>query len=255
VAEAARPPVPPPGRPGTGREPGWGLADAAIGFLVALLASTLATAVVLGVTGRTADSSDDLPLSLVALLQVPLWLGLAGAPVLAARRKGRGVVEDFAFRSTLADVPIGLVVGALTQAVLVPLLYLPLLRFLDDDLDVSAPARSLTERATGVGVVLLILVVAVGAPVVEELFYRGLLLRSLERRLGPAPALWVSAILFGLSHFQLLQLPALVMFGLVAGWLAQRRGRLGPAIWAHVAFNAWTVAFLLGAATVDKIGT
>lgn len=253
MAEAARPPVPPPGRPVAGDAPGWGLADAAAGFVVALLASTVATGIALAVTGRSAESSDDLPLTMVALLQVPLWLGLAGAPLVAARRKGRSVVEDFGFRSALRDVPLGLVVGAVTQALLVPLLYLPLFRLLGDDLDVSGPARSLTERATGAGVVLLVLVVAVGAPVVEELFYRGLLMRSLERRLGPAPALWVSSVLFGLSHFQLVQLPALVMFGLVAGWLAQRRGRLGPAIWAHVAFNAWTVGFLLAAETVPKI--
>jgi membrane protease YdiL (CAAX protease family) len=36
-----------------------------------------------------------------------------------------------------------------------------------------------------------------------------------------------------------------VMFGLIAGWLAQRDGRLGRAIWAHVGFNAWTVGLLL----------
>jgi uncharacterized protein len=254
VAEAARPPAPPPGGTVPTGAPHWGLGDAAAGFLVAVLASTFVTAAVLAATGRSAEASDDLPLTLVAVLQVPLWIGLAGAPVLAAKRKGRGVVEDFGVRLRASDVPIGLVAGAVTQALLVPLLYVPIFRLLGDDLDVSGPARSLTDRATGVGVVLLVLVVAIGAPVVEELFFRGLLLRALERRLGPAPALWLSAVLFGLSHFQLLQLPALVLFGLVAGLLAQRRGRLGPAVCAHLAFNAWTVAVLLGAETVSKIG-
>jgi uncharacterized protein len=54
-------------------------------------------------------------------------------------------------------------------------------------------------------------------------------------------------LIFGLSHFELLQLPALVLAGAVFGWLAHRAGRLGPAIAAHVAFNMVTVVALLAA--------
>lgn len=35
----------------------------------------------------------------------------------------------------------------------------------------------------------------------EELFFRGLLLHLLERRIGPGPALFLSSAIFGLSHF------------------------------------------------------
>ena len=116
---------------------------------------------------------------------------------------------------------------------------------LRDDLDVAADARDLVDKADGLGVVLLIVVVVFGAPVVEELFFRGLALRAFERRLGRWVGLVVSSLVFGLVHFQPLQFPALVMFGLIAGWLAQRDGRLGRAIWAHVGFNTWTVGLLL----------
>ena len=58
-------------------------------------------------------------------------------------------------------------------------------------------------------------------------------------------ALIVSAVVFAAGHFQPLQFPALFAFGLVAGILAQRSGRLGPAIWAHVGFNATTTIALL----------
>jgi len=47
------------------------------------------------------------------------------------------------------------------------------------------------------------------------------------------------------SHHVPLQFPALVMFGLIAGVLVQRDGRLGRAVWAHVGFNSWTVGVLL----------
>ena len=46
-----------------------------------------------------------------------------------------------------------------------------------------------------------------------------------------------SALVFGLSHFELYQLPALVVFGVILGVLAVRTGRLGPGIWAHGVFN------------------
>jgi membrane protease YdiL (CAAX protease family) len=87
--------------------------------------------------------------------------------------------------------------------------------------------------------------VVVLAPVVEELFYRGLVLRAFERRLGPAPALWLTALWFAAAHFQGIQFPILLGVGLVTGLMTQWTGRLGPAIAAHVAFNALTVAVLL----------
>ena len=43
----------------------------------------------------------------------------------------------------------------------------------------------------------------------------------------------------------MLSAAALVLFGLVAGWLTLRSGRLGPAIWTHVGFNGVTVLTLL----------
>jgi hypothetical protein len=55
----------------------------------------------------------------------------------------------------------------------------------------------------------------------------------------------VSATVFGVMHLQPIDTPALIGFGLVTGWLAARYGRLGPAIWAHVAFNAVAVVSLL----------
>ena len=55
----------------------------------------------------------------------------------------------------------------------------------------------------------------------------------------------VSATVFGLMHLQPIDTPALIGFGLVAGWLAARYRRLGPAIFAHVAFNLTAVVALL----------
>jgi membrane protease YdiL (CAAX protease family) len=131
--------------------------------------------------------------------------------------------------------------------VLIAGVYAPVFELFDlSSEDLEEPARGLTDRATdSVGVLLLVLIVGVGAPVFEELFYRGLLMRSLERRFGVNWAVAGSALLFGASHFQALQFPALVLLGVFLAVLVQRTGRLGPAIFTHVAFNTVTVIVLV----------
>jgi membrane protease YdiL (CAAX protease family) len=77
---------------------------------------------------------------------------------------------------------------------------------------------------------------------VEELFFRGLVLRSLLGRTPVPVALVGSALLFALAHFEAAQFAGLAAFGVVLAVLAWRTGRLTPGIGAHAAFN--TVAVL-----------
>lgn len=227
---------------------GWGLGDVALGFLLGQVGALVATTAILGATGRSLSEIDDLPLSLLAMAQIGLWLGLLVVPVLVTRRKGNGPVADLGLRFRWADVPKGGAMGVLVQFPLLPLLYGPILVLLDKTAgDLDGPARELTDRADGtVGVILLILIVGVGAPIVEEIFYRGLLQRSLLKRgMSPWWAIGLTSVLFGLSHFVALQLPGLIVAGAAFGVLAHRAGRLGPAITAHVGFNMVTVVALL----------
>lgn len=214
---------------------GWAFGGLAAGYFLAFLAVLVWT----GVTGRT-----DLSFGAIALTQVALWTGFLGAVVLAARRDGSGSVRrDFGLSTRWRDAMVGVPVGLVCQLVVVPLLYLPFRELIDVD-DLERPARELAEKAHGVGFVLLAVVLAVGAPIVEELFFRGLLLRSLSRRFGDRWGLAGSSVAFAAVHFQLLQFPALLVVGVVFGFLAQRYGRLGPSMSAHAAFNGIVVAAL-----------
>lgn len=225
------------------------MGDAVAGWVIANVAAAVIGAGILSATGRTGTEAHiaNLPLTLIALLQIPLWLGYAGVPIVVAKVKGRGLVADFRLRITSMDLPLGVAVGLASQFLLVPLLSLPMLRLLNKTTeDLNAVAKSLTDRATDpLGVVLVILVVAIAAPIIEELFFRGLVMRSIEKRLGPAWAIVLSGLVFGATHFELLQLPALAGFGMVLGYLAWRTDRLGPSIVAHMAFNGVAVATLL----------
>ena len=230
--------------------PRWGLGDAALGFVVGQVGGVVLMTVILSATGRTFEEVDDLPLSLMAIAQVGLWLGLLGVPLVATWRKGRGVVTDLGLRAGWEDAWRGGLIGVVLQFPVLPILYAPILALLEKtSKELEGPARELTDKADDpLGVVLLILIVGVGAPIIEEIFYRGLLQRSLVKRGLPAGlAIAITSVVFGLSHFEALQLPGLVVAGAVFGVLAHRAGRLGPAIAAHVGFNMVTVVALLAA--------
>jgi hypothetical protein len=127
--------------------------------------------------------------------------------------------------------------------VLVPLIYLPLQQFVSKH-DLEEPVRRVTDSAHGGGYIALTIVVVVGAPIVEELFFRGLVLRSLQRRFGDTWAIIGSALVFGLAHFEWLQLPALVALGVILGIMAVNTKRLGLSIFTHAGFNLVTMIAL-----------
>lgn len=190
------------------------------------------------------------PLVLAAVLQIPLWIGLLGAPWLA-RRDGLDWRRDLGLEMRAIDIPVGFAVGVALQLVVVPLLYVPIFEIFGDQ-DVSEVARSLVGGADGwLEILAVFAMVVVGAPLVEEIFFRGLLHRAVAEQLGGRVrggivlAVAVSSVVFAASHFQLLQFPALVLVGVVTAGFVQATDRLGPAIWTHVGFNATTVVVLL----------
>lgn len=210
-----------------------------------LLVGTVAVVAVLADPGQGEEFLQDTSMGLVVAMQAFLWVGYVGLAVLVSNQLGRGPRRDYGWRFSPRDWYQGLIVGAGVQLLAVPILYSIIFIFTERQ-DVSEAARELTDMATSpLDSVLLVLIVAIGAPIVEELFFRGLLMRSIQRRFGPVAAVIGSSAIFAAVHFQALQFPALMMFGLVAAWLTMRTGRLGPAIWAHVGFNGVTVAVLL----------
>lgn len=222
--------------------PRWGLGEAAAGFVAGLVLGNLLLGIWVAVFGES-DSVGAVAASLVGL-----WTGLLGAVVLATRRRGSGsLARDFGLRFKRPADLLGLPLGALSQYVLIPLVYLPLLPLIPDLAErLDAPSRDLAERAgSDAAFALLAVLVIIGAPIVEEVFYRGLLLRALQRRIGTRGAVVISSVVFAFAHLQPLLIPAFIVFGLVLAIAAVRTNRLGTCILAHATFNALTVAFLV----------
>jgi len=210
------------------------------------LAAIVGGALVLIAAGYTeGDAIDVAPLSVLFLLQIPLWLGYGGVPWWVSRTKGFGLTYDFGWKFTKQDVFYGLGLGLIIQLFVIPVIYIPIFWIFGEH-DVSEAARQLTDRATTpVDVATLVLVVAIGAPFIEELFFRGLFLQSVRKRFGNAIAIVATAVIFGAVHLQLLQFPALAVFGAIVAWLTIKSERLGPAVFTHMGFNLVTVVALL----------
>jgi membrane protease YdiL (CAAX protease family) len=164
-----------------------------------------------------------------------------------SHRFGLGsMVDDYGLSFKPIDA-VGIPIGVLTQLVLVRLLYWPLETWFPDTFTVSdreENARTLYDSANGLWVVCLVLIVVVGAPLVEELLYRGLLQGAFTRRVNDVLALVMVAGWFAVIHFRPVEYPGLFVVGLVLGTCALVTRRLGLGIVAHAAFNATGLAWV-----------
>jgi membrane protease YdiL (CAAX protease family) len=188
-----------------------------------------------------------------------LWAGFFGGAFLASTLRGtKRLVSDMGLRFRwvdLAGVPIGF-----GGQFLVVLLYLPIAPHVHNfNQQFNAPSQRLTGGSHGLGTMVIDVATVIGAPFFEELFFRGLLLRSLARLfgpfagwVGPAAAVVVTGVLFALAHYEKLQFLGLAAFGILLSFVAYRTGRLGMSMCAHAAFNL--TAVVATAAVIPLVG-
>ena len=82
------------------------------------------------------------------------------------------------------------------------------------------------------------------APVLEEMLFRGVILRAFLQRYPRGVAIVHSAAIFGLAHLNLYQFIGGLTMGLLAGWLYERTRSLWPCIALHAGYNS-TLAWLV----------
>lgn len=113
---------------------------------------------------------------------------------------------------------------------------------------IDMPEMPQMMEPTGESLLLNIVVLAVLPALLEELVFRGYILRAL-RPYGDTFAVCVSAVIFGLVHGNILQVPFALLVGAVLGWLYVRTNNIWLAVAVHFCNNAFSVVleyFALG---------
>lgn len=245
--------TPPPSR--------WGIADIVLGFVfifVVVAGSTILGVAVVGLDAIEALADGDLSGTDAVVILGITTFGQGAAmglwPVIVARWKGRGVVEDFGLRFRPVDIAWGLGTGFVIL-ILAGALGALLTEALDVGSEESTNTQIISDAADTQALWIIVAAAVALAPVVEELFFRGLCLRAIEKRFGTTWAVIGSTVLFTIPHFANPSLAGTVvlfsiigMVGLFLALLVVRTGRLGPAIIAHAAFNVVGVIGVLAGA-------
>jgi CAAX protease family protein len=222
----------------------WGLPDALLCWMAGYLGAILSSGVLFATQGGT-----DIDTRLIFGVILPAQqLTVVLAVLYVTRLKGqRSLAADFGLVVRLRDAK-ALVVGATLEIVLTLALF-PILR-LDPDAQNQQLLNDLKDHRDAVTIVLFVIGAVVLAPVIEELLFRGLLLRALLRRMAPVTAVLVSAVIFALVHYigdpnTLPFLPALTGLGAVLAVVALRSGELSTSIFIHAGFNLTTTILFL----------
>ncbi|MFM2046046.1 MAG: hypothetical protein RL383_123 [Actinomycetota bacterium] len=212
----------------------------------AFLLGNIAALFVVGFVWRPEDDTDKFPVWVTSVSGLALWAVMVAFAVMLSRGIGsRSMRHDFGLAFRPSDLWIGVPLGAVSQYGLVVLVNWPLGRLFPGTFspeDVERRAREISDSAPGAWIVLLLLVVVVAAPWVEELMYRGLLQQGLANSWGRTPAVVVGGIVFAAVHLQPVEFPGLFAFAVVLGVCYARTNRLGLPIVVHMTFNACGIA-------------
>lgn len=222
----------------------WGLPDALLCWMAGYLGAVLASIPLYASHGGT-DVDSRLVFGIVLPAQ---QLTVVLAVVYVTRLKGqKSLAADFGFVVRLRDAK-ALVVGAVLEVGLT-LALVPILQ-LDPDAQNQQLLTDLKDHRDAGTVALFVIGAVVFAPLVEELLFRGVLLRALLRRMQPVAAILASAVIFALVHYigdpnTLPFLPALAGLGAVLAIVAVRSGDLSTSIFIHAGFNLTTMILFL----------
>lgn len=91
------------------------------------------------------------------------------------------------------------------------------------------------------GIVLQVITTCIGAPLAEELLFRGLIHRRLRKVLNVVPAMIISSLLFGIIHGNIIQGIYATLIGLICAFVYEKFKNLWAPIILHAAANSFAV--------------
>ncbi len=111
----------------------------------------------------------------------------------------------------------------------------------------AEPILELLLGPTGgwLGLAATILTVAVSAPIVEEVVYRGVVYRAFRDRAGVPLAILASGFVFAIAHLEVDHILPLWWIGMALAMVVERTGSIIPAIALHALYNSLSLGVYL----------
>ncbi len=213
-------------------------------WIAGLLAGAVAGSIAAAIRGRgTGVHLDGIDLAVGLIAQNGAILV---ALALVSRAKGVGTLRrDFGLVVRPADWPW------FATGVVLQVISIGLIKVLDRVASglPEQQAADTVKHSQGPEIILVVLGVAFFAPLVEELLFRGLLLRALLRKTTPVAAVLISSVVFAGLHLldpstATLMAP-LLLLAVISAIRAVRTGNLSQSILLHVGFNLLSAILLL----------
>ena len=180
----------------------------------------------------------------LVLSQAVAMAGLAAWPLIVGRWKGEGWRASFGFVVNGRAWWVGAVGGIATFIVLLVLTLISSL-ILGEEVDSAAAEVVSGMSEVTLAYAIFLVFIAIGAPFVEEISFRGLLWGAIVKRgWSPWIATAISGVAFGLFHFEPQRVVALIAAGFVLGVVRHYAG-LAASMLAHCVVNSIGVFFLL----------
>ncbi len=164
------------------------------------------------------------------------WLGLFGLVLVFARICRQRFMDTIglARSSPLALLGAALVgCGAWAAVAVVSEWFLPVPKHM-----VEALRRAVVPLDGSRGLPATLLLMALSPAICEEALFRGPILRGLRTRTGPAAAVVITGVLFGLFHLDVYRIIPATILGTLLGFIALESGSILPAMLAHSCNNA-----------------
>ena len=215
-------------------------------WVLVYVGASFASLVVLTVTGQ--QSGQDMPMWVLAMNVLAMWSVYLYFLPRFMPFTDTPIQRDFTSWFSMRDVWWGIPLGVGSQLILMNLVNWPLAQLFPEQFSperISERAEDIASMAPGGWVVLLVIIVVIGAPVVEEIVYRGSLQTRLVQGFGVSAGIFVTALIFALIHLTPVEIPGLFVFALVLGIARHKTGALGLPIVAHLAFNATGLSLVM----------
>jgi len=178
----------------------------------------------------------------VAFGMFGLWLGLWMTAYIVSHRRPGGRISDLGLRfPTKSEIGLGIAVG-FTGLIIATQVAAGLRALFPDNGGSHLFVTSTPDLALVYTVGLL---ACFGAPIIEELYFRGVVQPVLMNNLGVGYGIVAQAMLFAGAHFELgmtfneaaVRCGTILVLGTFLGWLRVKTGRLGAGMVAHATNN------------------